>query len=98
MAAGDITWFRYVQHGGEERPVGPNDEPAPAHHSHYSFIEKIEPKRRFVLVRMEQIGEPMFSKDGQSIVHVRLPWFMAGDPHMGISMNDIVEECAPQTD
>lgn len=42
MADGDISYFRYVQHGGVEQEVGLGDEPSPAHHSHYSLLRKIE--------------------------------------------------------
>ena len=45
---------------------------------------------RFVLVRMEQIGEPMYAKDGTGIVHVRLPWFRETDGCWGIDVKDIV--------
>ena len=42
VAAGDITWFRYARHGGEEQAVGPDDTHLPQHHSHYSFLQKME--------------------------------------------------------
>ena len=42
MSAGDITWHRYVHHDGLEQEVGPDDIGLPAHHSHYSFLQKIE--------------------------------------------------------
>ena len=45
---------------------------------------------RFVLVRMEQIGEPMYAKDGTGIVHVRLPWFRETDGCWGIDVKDII--------
>lgn len=42
MATGDVTWFRYARHGGLEQEVGAEDFDLPAHHSHYSYLQKIE--------------------------------------------------------
>jgi len=39
---------------------------------------------------MEQIGEPMYAKDGTGIVHVRLPWFRETDGCWGIDVKDII--------
>ena len=47
---------------------------------------------RFVLVRMEQIGEPEYTADGKGMVHVRLPWFRETDGSWGIDVKDIVAE------
>ena len=43
MAAGDITWFRYARHGWTEQEVSPGDIGLPRHHSHYSYLKKMEP-------------------------------------------------------
>jgi hypothetical protein len=51
-------------------------------------------ERRFVLVRMEQIGEPCITPDGQSLVHVRLPWFRETDGCWAISLKDIARDAA----
>lgn len=48
------------------------------------------PKRKFVLVRMEQIGEPTFSPDGQSMIHVRMPWLRDDDACWIVGLEDIV--------
>lgn len=48
------------------------------------------PERQFALVRMELIGEPMFTKDGQSTQLARFPWQRETDPSHGISVDDIV--------
>jgi hypothetical protein len=45
---------------------------------------------RFVLVRMEQVGEPVYTPDGQSLVHVRLPWFRETDGCWAVSVKDLV--------
>lgn len=45
--------------------------------------------RRFALVRMELIGEPTITPDGQSIQHARFPWQRPGDGSHGISLTDI---------
>lgn len=49
-------------------------------------------ERRFALVRMELIGEPTITPDGQSIQHARFPWQRPGDASHGISLTDIVME------
>lgn len=46
--------------------------------------------KRFGLVRVEIVGEPMYAKDGQSLVHVRLPWFRETDGCWAVSVKDIV--------
>ena len=46
-------------------------------------------RSRFVLVRMEQIGEPVYTADGKGMVHVRLPWFRETDGCWGIDVKDI---------
>jgi hypothetical protein len=43
MAAGDITYWRYARHGDLEQAVGPEDLHLPAHHGHYSYLQKMEP-------------------------------------------------------
>ena len=50
------------------------------------------PERRFALVRMELIGEPVISPDGQSLQLARFPWQRPTDGSFGISLNDIVRE------
>lgn len=49
------------------------------------------PDRRFALVRMELIGEPILSPDGKSIQLARFPWQRPTDGSHGISLDDIVE-------
>lgn len=51
--------------------------------------------RRFALVRMELIGEPTITPDGQSIQHARFPWQRPGDGSHGISLTDIVMSDLP---
>ena len=48
-----------------------------------------EAQRRFALVRMEIIGEPTITPDGQSIQLARFPWQRPTDASHGISLNDI---------
>ena len=45
---------------------------------------------RFVLVRMEQTCEPVYTADGKGMVLVRLPWFRETDGCWGIDVKDIV--------
>ena len=47
--------------------------------------------KRFALVRMELIGEPTTTPDGQSIQLARFPWQRPDDASHGIRLNDIVE-------
>ena len=48
-----------------------------------------EAQRRFALVRMELIGEPTITPDGQSIQLARFPWQRPTDASHGISLDDI---------
>lgn len=52
---------------------------------------------RYGLVRMELIGEPTVSPDGQSIQLARFPWQRPTDASHGISLNDIVRVELRQT-
>jgi len=49
-----------------------------------------ERPRKWILVRMEQHGEPMHTKDGKALIHARFPWQRETDGCMGISLDDIV--------
>jgi hypothetical protein len=52
-------------------------------------------KRKRILVSMIQVGEHKITPDGQSLVHVRLPWFRADDGCWAISVGDIVSDPHP---
>ena len=46
--------------------------------------------RRYALVRVELIGEPVITPEGQTLQLVRFPWQRPNDASVGVGLEDIV--------
>ena len=90
MATGDITWFRYTQHGGVERAVGPGDIGLPRHHSHYSYLQKMEEPMSVDDV-LEERSKTHGSFDANALVAQRLKEVFHSSPTWG-KMTDTMRE------
>jgi hypothetical protein len=90
MAEGDITWYRYARHDTTEQEVGPGDLDLPGHHSHYSFLQKMEAPMSVDDV-LEERGKTYGSFEANALVAQRLKAVFHSSPSWA-KMTDTMRE------
>ena len=90
MAEGDITWYRFARHNHTEQMVGSFDSGLPGHHSHYSFLQKVEDPMSVDDV-LEERSKTHGSFEANALVAQRLKEVFHSSPSWA-KMTDVMRE------